>query len=102
MKTKRANLQQKNVVSFLYVAFSSSEYDLPPALLCLFGVAFYLLLGTDKVHFPKRQILDPSKQKEIADDNFKCEENGGKLSIQVENTVEKGEIVRNEFFPQYF
>ena len=42
--------------------------------------------------FPKRQILDPSKLKEFADDNFKFVENGRKLSKQVENTVGKGKI----------
>ena len=53
----------------------------------------------------RRQILDSSKLKEFADDNFKFEENGRKLSKQVENTVGKGEIARNEqflLFPQCF
>ena len=52
-----------------------------------------------------RQILDPSKLKEVADDNFKFDENGRKLSKQVENTVGKGEIAHYEqflFFPQCF
>ena len=42
---------------------------------------------------------------EFADDNFKYEENGRKLSKQVENTVGKGEIARYEqflLFPQCF
>ena len=39
-------------------------------------------------------ILDSSKLKELADDNFKVDENGRKLSKQVENTVGKGEIAR--------
>ena len=41
--------------------------------------------------------------KEFADDNFKFDENGRKLSKQVENTVGKGEIARYEqflLFPQ--
>ena len=42
--------------------------------------------------FPKRQILDPSKLKEFADDNFTFDENGRKFSKQLENNVEKGEI----------
>ena len=53
----------------------------------------------------RRQILDTSKLKEFADDNFKFDENGGKLSKQVENTVGKGEIARHEQFlllPQCF
>ena len=36
--------------------------------------------------FPKGQILDSSKLKELADDNFKLDENGGKFSNMVENT----------------
>ena len=47
---------------------------------------------------PKRQILDSSKQKEFADDNFRFDENGRKLSKRVENTVEKGEIANYEQF----
>ena len=55
--------------------------------------------------FPKRQILDSSKFKEFADDNFKFEENGRKFFKRVENTVRKGEIARYEqflLFPQCF
>ena len=48
--------------------------------------------------FPKKQILGSSKVKEFADDNFKFEENGRKLSKRVENTVGKGEIARYECF----
>ena len=40
----------------------------------------------------KRQILDSSELREVADDNFKFDENGRKLSERVENTVGKGEI----------
>ena len=40
----------------------------------------------------RQQILDSSKLKEFADDNFKFDENGSKLSKQVENMVGKGEI----------
>ena len=36
--------------------------------------------------------------KEVADDNFKFDENGSKLSKRVENIVGKGEITRNEQF----
>ena len=35
-----------------------------------------------------------SKLKEFADDNFKFDENGRKLSKRLENTVGKGEITR--------
>ena len=53
----------------------------------------------------KRQILDSSKLKEFAVDNFKFNENCRKFSKLVENTVGKGEIARNEqflLFPQCF
>ena len=58
--------------------------------------------------FPKRQIVDTSKLKEFADDNFKFDrkkkkKNGRKFSKRVENTVGKGEIMSNfSFFPQCF
>ena len=46
----------------------------------------------------RRQILGSSKLKEFPDDNFKFDENGRKLSKQVENTVGKGEIAHYEQF----
>ena len=46
----------------------------------------------------RRQILDSSKLKDFADDNF---ENGRKLSKWVENIVGKGEIARYEQFPLF-
>ena len=58
-----------------------------------------------KLTFPKRQILDWSKLKNLADDNFKFYENGRKFSKRVENTVGKGENARYEqflLFPQCF
>ena len=51
------------------------------------------------------KILDSSKVKEFADDDFKFYENARKLSRRVENTVGKGEIARYEQFlrfPQCF
>ena len=39
--------------------------------------------------FPKQQILDASKLKQFADDNFKFDENGINFSIWVENIVGK-------------
>ena len=53
----------------------------------------------------RRQILDSSKLKEFAEDNFKFNENGRMLSKWVENTVGKGEIACHEqflLFPQCF
>ena len=54
---------------------------------------------------PKGQILDSSKLKEFADDNFKVDENGRKFSKWIENTVGIGEIACSEqflLFPQCF
>ena len=43
-------------------------------------------------------MLDSSKLKEFVDNDFKFDENGRKLSKQVENTVGKGEIALYEQF----
>ena len=54
---------------------------------------------------PDDKFLDSSKLKELADDNFKFDDNGRKLSKWVENTVGKGEIACYEqflLFPQCF
>ena len=53
----------------------------------------------------RQQILDSSKLKKFADGNFKFDENGRKLSKQVENTAGKGEIAHYKQFlliPQCF
>ena len=53
----------------------------------------------------RRQILDSSSLKKFADDNFRFEENGRKLTERVENTVGKGETAHYEkflLFPQCF
>ena len=47
---------------------------------------------------PKRQILDFSKLKESADDNFEFVKIARKFSKRVENTAGKGEIDRYEQF----
>ena len=55
--------------------------------------------------FPKWQILDSSKLKESADDNFKFDKSGRMFTKRVENTVGKGEIALYEqflLFPQCF
>ena len=55
--------------------------------------------------FTRRQILDWSKLKQFADDNFEFDENIRKFSRRVEDTVGKGEIARYEqfsLFPQCF
>ena len=51
-----------------------------------------------KEKLSRRQILDSSKLKEFANNNFKFDENGRKVSKWVENTVGKGEIAHYEQF----
>ena len=55
--------------------------------------------------FPIQQIFYSSKPKDLADDNFKSDDNGRKFSKQAENNVGKGEIAHHEqflLFPQCF
>ena len=55
--------------------------------------------------FPKRQILEPSKLKEFADDKFRFDGKGKRFSKRIENNVGKAEIARYEqflVFPQCF
>ena len=61
----------------------------------IFLISFWLL---GSLTLSKRLILDSSKLKRFADDNFKFDENGGKFFRFVENTVGKGEIARYEQF----
>ena len=54
---------------------------------------------------PDDNILDWSKLKQFADDNFKFDENNRRFSKRVENTVGKGEIARYKqflLFPECF
>ena len=55
--------------------------------------------------FPNYKILNSSKLKAFADDNFEFDENGRKFFNRVEITVEKEEIAHHEQFlllPQCF
>ena len=64
-----------------------------------------MVLSASSQPITRRQILDSSKLKKFAGDNFKYDENGKKLSKQLENTVGKGEIARKGqflLFPQCF
>ena len=47
---------------------------------------------------PEDKILDRSKLKQSADDNFRFDENSRKFSKRAENTVGKAEIVHYEQF----
>ena len=62
------------------------------------------VLESPWIRLPKQQILESSKLKEFADDNFKFDEKGRKFFKQVEN-MGKGEIAHYEqflLFPQCF
>ena len=48
--------------------------------------------------FPKRHILESSKMKASADNNFKFDGNGRNFFKQVENNVGEGQIARYEQF----
>ena len=56
------------------------------------------LINISSLPFPKWRILDPSKLKQYADDNFKFDENGKKFSKWLENTLGKGEIAHYKQF----
>ena len=91
---------------------SSTVYDLTPG-----GIMFepastdlFMAASLDKTlqspnlvlvkPFPKRQILDSSKLKEFADDNFKFDNNSKKFPKREENTVGNREIATSNFsFP---
>ena len=63
------------------------------------------VMGARLNPLPDDKILDSSKLKHIADNNFKVDENSRKFSKRVENTVGKGEIARYKqflLFPQCF
>ena len=47
--------------------------------------------------FPKRQILDPSKLKEFADNNFKFDETDRKFSKWLENWEKEKLLVTSNF-----
>ena len=51
--------------------------------------------------FPKQQILEASKLRELADYNLHFDENGRKFSKWVENTMGKGGIARYQQFSPF-
>ena len=58
---------------------------------------FRCLLSDCKFHllFPKGQVLDSSKLKDLADNNFKFDKNGAKYSKTVENTMGEGDMTHD-------
>ena len=86
----------------LIIVLSRRQCSLKTHLICK-----SLTCSLSKLHFqdyiffiplPDDKILDSSKLKEFADDDFKFDENCRKLSKWVENTVGKGEIARYAIF----
>ena len=71
-----------------------------PLHLKAFRIIFIVLLT-----LPKQHVLGSAKLKAFADDNFKFDENGVKLTKRLENKVGKGEIAPCKqflLFPQCF
>ena len=66
--------------------------------LCVNGLNCIFKALAEYLPFPKQQILNSSRQKQFADNNFRFDENGRKFSKRVENTVEKREIARYKQF----
>ena len=86
-----------NGFNFIFLILKASWCKLFVLLMCVNKYFLY--------PFPKQQILDFSKLKEFADDNFKFNENDRQFSKWVENNVGKGEIAHyKQFlrFPQCF
>ena len=103
--------QDINHAQFLYLAYTIFKYSQPFDVQVLQSILMhkdnlnFLLQNSRFNPLPDDKFLDSSKLKELTDDNFKFDENGRKLSKQVENTVGKGEIARyGQFllFPQCF
>ena len=76
-----------------------------PSRFCIFESKTATVWQSHIKPFPQQQILYSSKLKDTADNDFKFEENGGKCSSRVENSVGKGEIAQYDqflLFPQCF
>ena len=80
------------------MTLSAFLYELRPFLLRVFFFQYPNGTYSRALHphavllfnpFPKQHILNPSKQREFADDNFKFDTNGRKVSKWVENTAGK-------------
>ena len=107
--TNSKNVSQAGIYSWIVRNHSGKRRKCGYGIFFFFPHFFFSRLSSpwpfESQPFPKQIILDASKLKEFADDNFKFDENGRKFSKRVENTVGKGEIARNEqflLFPQCF
>ena len=66
--------------------------------MCIYKYVWSKGLNVAYPPLPDNKILDWSKLKQFADDNFKFDEHSRKFSKRVENTVGKGEIAHYEQF----
>ena len=85
--------------------FSNALFIIQFPHLCIHVYPTKFIVCTVPLTHYQTTNLDSSKLKEFAEDNFKFNENGRKLSKWVENTVGKGEIAHYEqflLFPQCF
>ena len=88
-----------------YSSYGASCKKVSDFAICLCNCVITEDMNLKLVLVLERQILDSSRLNELADDNFKFNENGRKFSKQVENAVGKGEIARYKqflLFPQCF
>ena len=93
---------QMTLTLSLYLIVSSENSQANKILSWGFKI---FLNASQLTHYQMTKILDRSKLKQSADNNFKFDENSRKFSKQVEKTVGKGEIARYEqflLFPQCF
>ena len=67
-----------------YLNLNMAIYQNIRAIICYRG---------GQMHLHKRQFLDLSKLKDLADDNFKFDENGRKFSYKVETLWEKEKLL---------
>ena len=84
------------MIYLLFFFLPANAFNFNEAKILFYGKE--LNLGGSGLPIIRRQILDSSKLKDFADDNFKFDKNGRKLSKRLENTVGKGEIARYEQF----
>ena len=89
----RSNLPRSACREYLYChSVQPDLIDISHALVKGNLVHLLCMITSKLLLFSRQQISDSLKLKEIADDNFKFDEDDKKLSRWVENTVGKGEI----------
>ena len=87
------NMQERPIIGFFSAVWSCSTLSDVLSFVSVYKIQFNAISS-----FTKRQILDSSKLKEFAVDNFKFYENGRKFSERLINTVGKGQIAHYKQF----